>query len=290
MTAPGRAGSTLRPNFLVIGAPKCATTSLCFCLGQHPEVFMSRPKETFFFSHDEVWARGWSWYESLFAGAGDAVARGEGTTVYAQTATFPHALPRIAEHLPHARIVYIVREPFSRLESHWIELHSQGLTMLPFARALREEPELLDAARYGTQLEAYRAHFPDDRILVLFYDDYRERPHEVLERCFRFLGVDPSVRTEAALRPRYASTDRWSDRGATNWLRRRAPGFYWLRDRAPAPLRRAARRLLKRPIAGRPAWDEATRRFVRDEIADDVRHFLARVGRPADHWSGLDGP
>jgi hypothetical protein len=191
----------VRPDFLVIGAPKCATTSLCFCLGLHPQVFVSRPKETFFFSHDEVWARGWGWYESLFAGSGGALARGEGTTVYAQTATYPKALPRIAEHLPHARILYIVREPYSRLESHWIELHSQGLTTLPFAEALRKEPELLDAARYGTQLEAYRAHFPDDRILVLFYEDYRERPHEVLERCFRFLGVDPGVRIEAAARP-----------------------------------------------------------------------------------------
>ncbi len=40
------------PNFLIIGAPKCGTTSLYAYLSQHPQVFMSVPKEPTFFGNE----------------------------------------------------------------------------------------------------------------------------------------------------------------------------------------------------------------------------------------------
>ena len=53
----------MKPNFLVIGAMKCGTTSLCSLLDQHPDIFMSNPKETYFFSNDEVYQKGLKCYE-----------------------------------------------------------------------------------------------------------------------------------------------------------------------------------------------------------------------------------
>ena len=47
------------PNFIVIGASKCGTTSLYAYLKQHPEIFLSHIKETHFFSFDEIYAT-WS--------------------------------------------------------------------------------------------------------------------------------------------------------------------------------------------------------------------------------------
>ncbi len=40
------------PNFLIIGAPKAATTSLYFYLKEHPDVYMSPIKEPRFFAFD----------------------------------------------------------------------------------------------------------------------------------------------------------------------------------------------------------------------------------------------
>ena len=37
------------PNFLIVGAAKCGMTSLHYYLKQHPDVFMSTPKEPDFF-------------------------------------------------------------------------------------------------------------------------------------------------------------------------------------------------------------------------------------------------
>ncbi len=45
-----------RPSFLVLGAPKCGTTSLCHYLAQHPEVFVPPEKEPRFF--DAEYERG----------------------------------------------------------------------------------------------------------------------------------------------------------------------------------------------------------------------------------------
>ena len=47
-----------RPDFIVIGAMKSATTTLHEQLARQPGFFMSRPKEPNFFSDDENYGRG----------------------------------------------------------------------------------------------------------------------------------------------------------------------------------------------------------------------------------------
>ena len=46
-----------KPTFLVIGAMKCATTSLCDIFAQHPQMFVCTPKEPDFFCNDKIFAR-----------------------------------------------------------------------------------------------------------------------------------------------------------------------------------------------------------------------------------------
>src|SRR5258707_14574826 len=38
------------PNFFIVGAPKAGTTSLCYYVGQHPDVYMSPIKEPSYFA------------------------------------------------------------------------------------------------------------------------------------------------------------------------------------------------------------------------------------------------
>lgn len=275
----------MKPNFLVIGAPKAATTSLCHQLGQHPEVFFSVPKETFFFCYDDVYQKkGWAWFESLFDGAAGYKAVGEGSTINANLGTYPNALPRIVEHLPDAKIIYIVREPIERIESYWIELNSQGLVTKPFNHAVRSDPQFIDTSLYWKQLSAYREHFPDERILTLFFEDFKRDAHGVLERCFRFLGVDPTVTIEGAEQPRYVSDGKRSDLAVTNLMRKCVPGFYAIRDAMPKPLREGAKRLLKRPIEGRPQWDPAVVAWAVEQVRADSAAFLTHSGKPEGFW------
>ena len=182
------------PNFLVIGAAKSATSRLCVLLGRHPDVFLCEPKEPHFFARDEVFANGMNWYEGLFEGAAGKKAVGEGSTTYTKLPLHPQSAERIARHLPDARLIYIVRHPIDRIESDYIEALKGGYAVgADFNKALREFPHFVESSCYWKQISAYRRLFPDERILVLFFEDFNADPASVLRRCFVFLGVDPSV-------------------------------------------------------------------------------------------------
>jgi hypothetical protein len=274
----------VRPDFLVIGAQKCATSSLCEQLGAHPNVFMTHPKEPYFFSDPATWARGWAWYERLFAGSEACTARGEGSTTYSMQGLYPWTASRIAEHLPEARLIYIVRDPLERIVSHWMHLRSrQNRETEPFNAAVRGRPEYIDNSRYFKQISVYRALYPAERILILFFDDFRRDPRAVLRRCFTFLGVDPDIEIDNADEPRHASAHGRVDRTALGALRR-IPLFGRLRDVAPAPVRDVFQRVLKRPIGARPTWSAENRRWAIDQLRADGEALFALCGKPKDYW------
>ena len=95
----GKGAEAVKPDFVVIGAARCATTSLCRILRDHPAVFMSHPKEPHFFSRPDVFARGLEWYEALFDGACGMSVVGEGSTTYTKNSQFPNAAERLASSL-----------------------------------------------------------------------------------------------------------------------------------------------------------------------------------------------
>ncbi len=282
--------SNVKPNLFVIGAPKAGTTSLCDLLGAHPDVFICDPKEPQFFTVPKKYNRGYGWYASLFESARGYKAIGDGSTTYSQIGVYPDALKRLVDYAPHARIIYITRNPLKRLESMWIQLRHRGVPVpASFPKALRTWPELIDSGLYWTQINAYRRYFPDARILVLFFEDFTADPHAVLNRCFKFLEVASEPDIPDADRPRNVWSDKHEDRIALDALRQ-LPGYDRLRDAVvPKMVRRALKRAFTKPIRQRPQWDEQTRRWVVDRIADDVRQFLAFYNKPADFWP-MDAP
>ena len=153
------------PNFLVIGAAKSATTSLCELLGQHPDVFILDPKEPHFFTrHYEL---GWKWYKSLFSNAGSYERIGEGSTSYSQKGLYPGAAKTIYQYLPDTLLIYIVRHPLERIESQWYQEIKSVRKALPFCQAVRHQPKLLDPSRYWLQINEFRNYYPDNRILAV---------------------------------------------------------------------------------------------------------------------------
>jgi hypothetical protein len=280
----------MKPNFLVIGAAKAATTSVCDLLGQHPDVFMSEPKEPRFFSMDSVYERGWEWYESLFENSGNCSAVGEGSTSYSMVGVHTNTVARIVRHLETPRIIYCVREPFSRVESGWMESrHSANPLALPsFPQSLRESPNFLDESLYWKQISAYRQVTPDERILIIFFEDFARDPRATLRRCFEFLEVDADHEVVDANRRRRSTVGYRRDRWAMSALRRVPLAGRASRLVSPR-LRSAVLGVLRAPLSGRPQWDEETRRWFADQIADDIRAFLEFCGKPRDYWN-LDMP
>lgn len=175
------------PSFLIIGAVKCGTTSLHAWLSAHPEVFMHPWKEMRFFT--EHWQRGPDWYRAQFAGAGSGQAAGEASNAYTRHPHYPDAARRIASLMPEARLVYLVRDPMRRLESHYRHRLATGWEWREFDRAVREDPAYIESGLYGAQLQRYLDYFDRSQILVLRAEKLFAEPAPHLERLADFLGV-----------------------------------------------------------------------------------------------------
>ena len=112
----------IKPDFFVVGAPKCGTTAICAYLGQHPEVFIPRIKEINFFGSDLTGlrsARNLNEYLAFFE-PGDGKCCGEGSTWYLFSKT---AASEIHRHNPSAKIIIMLRDPVEAMYS----LHNQLL-------------------------------------------------------------------------------------------------------------------------------------------------------------------
>ena len=145
------------PNFVVIGAPKCGTTSLFYYLQRHPEVYLPVRKELHFFTFEEhsAQARGpgddnvlanlcstWPEYLSHYVDVGDEPAVGEVSPSYLASAA---ACPRIRERLGPVKILAILRDPVQKAFSQYLHLVHEGRETLSFVEALRAEEQRRDA-------------------------------------------------------------------------------------------------------------------------------------------------
>ncbi len=279
----------MKPNFLILGAMRCGTTFLASSLSKHPQVFLSTPKEPNYFNDDRNYAKGPNWYRAHYAQAGDAIAIGEASTRYSKATIFPQTASRIYADLPGAKLIYIVRDPFERLESHWLHYRRWGRQALSFEKALGQHPQWIETSCYWLQIQTYRSHFPDDRILVLFLEEMRRDPARTVSDCLRFLGVDVAASPSQFDSVRNESEGRMVERGALR-AARRSQSLRALGTLAPTWLKTAARPLLTRRIQGRPVWSSELREEVGSRVLEDSRTFLRFYGKPETLWNlGTEG-
>ena len=96
------------PDFLIIGAMKCATSTLHEQLALQKGIFMTDLKEPNFFSDDDQYNQGMDYYLAHFREASTVDLAGESSTHYTKLPTYPQTIERIKQHLPHAKFIYIV--------------------------------------------------------------------------------------------------------------------------------------------------------------------------------------
>lgn len=191
-----------RPTFVIAGGMKCGTTSLHSTLRQHPQIFMSRPKELHFFDHH--YRKGMDWYEAFFRPREAHLAWGESTPVYMY---LDKSRRRIATDLPDSKVVIVLRDPVSRAHSHYWMYREKDLEPADtFDEGLRLEPERLrkgntmqqlrysyvDRGHYIDQIEAFEELVGRDRLHVVLLEDLSRQSSTALSALLAFLGVDPA--------------------------------------------------------------------------------------------------
>ncbi|HEY8428262.1 MAG TPA: sulfotransferase [Sandaracinaceae bacterium] len=267
----------LRPDFLVIGAMKCATSTLHEQLACQPGIFMTTPKEPCFFSDDDVYARGIAWYEGLFAAGAQAALRGESSTHYTKLPTYPRTIERIRAHRIEPKLVYVMRDPIDRLVSHYVHEWTEARIDEPIDVAIDRHPELVDYGCYAMQLRPYFEAFGAERVLPVSLHRLEAAPQAELTRICRFLGYRGEPRWNPAFARRNVTAERL----------RKSP----IRDAlVEQPLLAVFRRLLPKQVRERAKdlWRMKERPLLppeqRARLAERFDADLAELGR----WLGLE--
>lgn len=183
------------PDFIIIGAMKCATSTLHEQLALQSGIHMSDPKEPNFFSDDRQWGRGLEWYSWLFESARTSDLCGESSTHYTKLPTYPETIERMKAHLPDSvRFVYVMRHPIDRLVSQFIHQWTKREVDGDINDALDEHPELVAYSRYSMQLRPFVEAFGRQAIMPVFFERLTAEPQETLEAICRFVGYEGAAR------------------------------------------------------------------------------------------------
>lgn len=198
-----------RPDFIIIGAMKCGTSTLHEQIAMQPSTHLSEPKEPNFFSNDEEFQRSMDWYQALFRDAHSTDLRGESSTHYTKLPTYPSTITRIAKHLsPPPKMIYIMRHPIDRLISHYVHDWTERKVSAPIDSAVDSHPDLINYSKYAMQLTPFVTEFGADMILPVFFERMIAHPQSELERVCNFLGYEHSPTWQTNLAAQNQSAER----------------------------------------------------------------------------------
>lgn len=177
-------------DFIIIGAQKCATTTLADHLSTHPEVTMARIKEPHYFSEFGRAVHNLQEYHALFDG-GSGPVWGEASTHYTALPMCAGTARRIQEYNSEIRLIYVLRDPVERAISNYVHNYSRGRCKESVHEAFRYNPFYIERSRYMSQLRPYLLRFPAEQILVLLFEDVVTDIDGVLHRIANHVGIAP---------------------------------------------------------------------------------------------------
>lgn len=200
-----------KPNFFIIGAPKCGTTSMAAWLGEHPHIFMSNPKEPAFFCKDiniPLSIKTLEKYLQIFEDSGNKhLAVGEASAIYLFSQV---AVKNILEINPDARFIVMLRNPidmaiswhgqvllasprqiFEDFEEDWKKRYMGKIKLCKFGYLTRD-PALLEYGKVcmlGEQVQRLMQTVCVNSILFIVMDDLVSDPLREYQRVLEFLDV-----------------------------------------------------------------------------------------------------
>lgn len=260
-----------KPDFVIIGAMKSATSTLHEQLALQPGFFMSTPKEPNFFSDDDIYKLGLNWYSDLFAEARRGDICGEASTHYTKLPDYPQTIERMKSYLPSLKLIYVIRHPIERLVSHYIHQWSQNVIRTDINQAIDEFDELINYSRYSMQLVPFIEAYGAENIHIAFSEAFRVRPQYELEKVAQFLNYSNPVIWYENLPEQNVSSQRIRRFKGYNFVVDH-PLLAWLRrNLIPQSLRDAVKNKLT--LKNRPLIDEHHMLKLVEIFNDDLENI-----------------
>jgi len=287
-----------KPNFFILGAPKCGTTSVAHWLNGHPEIFMSPEKEPHFFNTDDKQLiTTLDAYENLFQGACSRHrAVGEASVWYLSSA---EAVPNILLYQPEARFIVMIRNPVEMapalhaemlLSGHenvddfstaWAlqteRLHGRRLPALCWARRRLLYGEICSL---GRQFQRLLSLAPGNRVLPVLLDDIVENPRREYLRVLDFLKVVDDGRVQFPIMNR-ARKPRWPRFARMLFVFTELKGRTGINFNLRLSAKLHAANIVD---ASRPALSPEMRAALQVHFAADIALLERLLNRDLGHW------
>lgn len=296
------------PSVFLLGAQKAGTSALAEYLDQHPEVFVTYPKEPNYFALKdsgvtftgpgdfEAVARGSvldeQEYYSLFRNVASKVVKIDASTLYLYSTEAANA---IAEVVPSAKHIIILRDPVKRAFSSFMHLVRDGReTEMDFRRALDAEGARIEAGyeflwhyktvgMYAQQVERYINIFGKKNIHIELYEDFVRDPKALLKRLFAFMNVDTAVTINTSLRvnrsgvPRSKILHRFLRQHSSvkKFIRKGIPKYVW---------RPIFQRLQTANLKGKTEMDAEVELNLREAFREDIDRLERIIERDLSLW------
>ncbi len=277
------------PNLIIIGGLKCGTTSIHHYLGLHPDIHMSKPKELNFFVQELNWDLGLPWYEGRFDNR--FKVRGESSPHYTNDPRYRGVAGRIRENAPDAKLLYMVRDPISRILSHWRHATGAGYETRPMEDVLsRDDQTYVTRSMYWMQLQPYLELFPREQIQVIAQEELQEDRDGTMRRAFEFAGVDPGFTSEQFDRQWEKSTAKESEQYQFMEKLVKLPGFRSFDrnfDRLPERMRWMVEKVVHdpdAPEAPKPALPPEIETHLLSLFGEDSKAIQEFAGREFPRW------
>jgi hypothetical protein len=290
------------PNFLIIGAPRCSTTMLYENLKLHPDIFMSGLKEPLFFLLEGEKTpspgptpipgiRNLPEYEALFHSSLGKKAMGEASTLYLYG---PDAPSRIKHHIPHVKLIAILRQPVDRAYSHFMKNRLGGIEPIPdFLSALCAEESreksgwfpfwfYCDIGRYADQISRFDKQFGQLQIRFFLWEDLQTNPSAVFRQIFQFLEVDETFRPPVSIR--YNTAGKPKLKFLHDLLVRPHTIKKMLKPFLPIPLQASLFWKIMNFNLATPRLNPDVRKLLQDGYREDILRTQDLIQRDLSHW------
>jgi len=282
----------LRPNLFIIGAMKSGTTSLHEYLDTHPQIVMSQEKEPGYFVEELGLHKGEEWYRTRWELDGGAYRYlGESSTHYTKLPVLQGVPERLFRYNPQARLIYIMRNPFDRVVSHyWHALRDEhhGGELRSLLKAVKEDPGYLAFSDYAMQLEPYFDRFGRDAVLTLTFEALLEDPQRELDRIYRWLDLPAHPIGEKSGKAHNQKPSEVIAVAGAGILNRIQYSNTWDRisPLVPAWIKNFARKQAYRTVAEREVEKDIPR--LREAVAElqrrQIDHLKRLLGRDFPEW------
>lgn len=268
-----------KPDFVIIGAAKAATTWIQVQLQANPAIYMPDAEPHFFSNEFEKGADHYLRWFSKSPNAASVV--GEKSADYLADPDVPG---RMAEMLPDARLVVQLRDPVERAYSDYKMFYRRGQVSERPEEYLSDpagpQPRFLIDGLYGQHLSRWFDHFPREQLLVLPYEEVTVDPIAMIEQVCDHIGAP--IRIDHELAGKFENSSR--EMLLPLLIRRVMSPF---KDTI-RPLRgktwfEQARSLLAKEVHY-PALDDSLRRRMADFYREDIELTERLTGLDLSAW------